>query len=109
MTHTTEKGKHTSGPWRLTVQRKGPNSGFFIDHDIDSEDGYTILASYGEVDDTDEANARLIAAAPELVQALLNLQRELHSAVKLDVRKHYSLMVADSMASKAIGKAEGKV
>jgi len=43
----------------------------------------------------------------ELLQALRDLQERLHDTFKLDVRKHYSLMIADSMASKAIAKAEG--
>jgi len=50
----------------------------------------------------------LLLAAPELLQALRELQKELRHAVKLDVKKHYSLMVADACASKAIAKAEGK-
>ena len=44
----------------------------------------------------------------ELLQALRDLQREIHSAVKMDVRKHYSLMVADAAANTAIAKAEGQ-
>jgi len=45
----------------------------------------------------------------ELLQALRDLQERLHSTIKLDVRKHYSLMVADAQASTAIVKAEGRI
>ena len=57
-----------------------------------------------------EANARLIAAAPELLAALRNLKKELWAAgLKLHVRKHFSLLVADAAAGTAIAKAEGKI
>ena len=48
------------------------------------------------------------AAAPDLLEALRALQQEIKTAVKFDVKKHYSLMVAEVAASKAIEKAEGK-
>lgn len=49
----------------------------------------------------------LLASAPELLQALEDLRAQLRHHVKFDVRKHYSLMVADVAASKAIDKARG--
>lgn len=45
----------------------------------------------------------------ELLEALRALQKEVHGAVKFNVRKHYHLMVADAAASKAIAKAEGRL
>lgn len=44
----------------------------------------------------------------ELLDALRELQKQLHAHIRLDVKKHYSLMVADAIASKAIARAEGK-
>jgi hypothetical protein len=41
-----------------------------------------------------------------VLDALKELQKQLHAHVKLDVRKHYSLMVADAAASAAIAKTE---
>jgi hypothetical protein len=41
----------------------------------------------------------------ELVAALVELRRQLRSHVKMDVKKHFSLMVADAAASKAIDNA----
>jgi len=51
--------KHTSGPWKV------------VGRDIETADGYT-LASVVEQDayEDHDANARLIAAAPELLVAL---------------------------------------
>ena len=42
----------------------------------------------------------------ELVSVLRELQKKLHDHIKWDVKKHFSLMVADAAASKVIRKAE---
>lgn len=62
--------KHTKGPWKY---------GGFADHcdvgrayhEITDADGFEIINQNGIV--TDEGDARLIAAAPELLDALKNL------------------------------------
>lgn len=43
-----------------------------------------------------------------LLNALEDLQKQVRAHIKLDVRKHYSLMVADAAASHAIAKARGQ-
>jgi hypothetical protein len=48
------------------------------------------------------------AVNQELVAALVELRKQLWAHVKMDVKKHYSLMVADAQASKAIGKARAE-
>jgi hypothetical protein len=53
--------------------------------------------------------ARLIAAAPELLEACKLLQDALTEYKLRDIKKRYSLCVADACASKAIAKAEGKI
>jgi hypothetical protein len=48
------------------------------------------------------------ATETELLAALRELQKQLHAHIRLDVKKHYSLMVADAAASTAIAKAEAE-
>lgn len=53
-----------------------------------------------------EKMARLIAAAPELLEALTGLLEEMWVHIgKPDVRKHYHLMVREEAARAAIRKA----
>lgn len=52
-----------------------------------------------------EETVRLRAEVAELEAALRELQKQLRAHVKMDVKKHYSLMVADATASTVIAKA----
>lgn len=63
--------KHTPGPWKYW-------NGIILDHNGDMDEGkqVCIVSKYGEEHD---ANARLIAAAPEMLEALQNLY--LHCAM----------------------------
>ena len=64
--------KHTPGPWFSQYD----DNGFY---EIGSESvTFTLAFTYGE-GDTDEANARLIAAAPDLLEALQDVLLELES------------------------------
>lgn len=56
--------KHTPGPW---THSKGERHDFFY---IDSPDGDVVYVTGSLQPDHVEANARLIAAAPELLEAL---------------------------------------
>lgn len=50
----------------------------------------------------------LNAAAPELLEALKELQKQIFAHHKRNVRKESSLLLADAAASKAIARAEGR-
>jgi len=77
--------------------------------DIVGPMGAHIAAIVTSTDDGAEerANARLIAAAPELLEAVTLLQAALTEYHLRDVKKRYSLCVADAAASAAIAKATG--
>jgi hypothetical protein len=61
--------KHTPGPWRTDVRDPA-----FVNYDVRTDD--TIICTMGIEMPTEEeaANARLIAAAPELLEALEKLE-----------------------------------
>jgi hypothetical protein len=69
------KAKHTPGPWTLTAD----GAGWYIE--CSPERGHSVAYIRAEIgeedpdtsDDEKEANARLIAAAPELLEALIAL------------------------------------
>ena len=59
--------QHTPGPWHVDL---------YDATGVDDVDGYRIaITGFGE-DDTDQANARLIAAAPDMLAALRELVRK---------------------------------
>lgn len=64
--------KHTPGPWY--VGREDQNTG---EIEVVSEDRpYICLVFPGAIDEVTPANARLIAAAPELLEALIGFMNE---------------------------------
>ena len=66
------EAKHTPGPWFSQYD----DNGFY---EIGSESvTFRLAFTYGE-GDTDEANARLIGAAPDLLEALQDVLLELES------------------------------
>jgi hypothetical protein len=64
------KLQHTSGPWKYTISK---NSGR---HQIsDAKCGGQVCAIWSRGKDITEANARLIAAAPEMLEALMEVAK----------------------------------
>ena len=109
----TTQATHTRGPWH-TGQGNGEGSIFCESGRTRLESGGTTLypvcdISRGWDEGEDEANARLIAAAPDLLEALRGLLRETRQSVpNINVKKHFSLMVQMEEAKSAIAKAEGR-
>jgi len=102
----TTKAKHTPGPWVAEHSGTGDAS-VVCKCGWKNRDGTkfepVLVKRIGWED------ARLIAAAPYLLEALKGMVEAGHLGIKLNVRKreHYSWMVAESIARKAIIKAEG--
>lgn len=78
------KSKHTPGPWYQAI----------IDHrrwvSQQPEGGTYWIAEVasGVIGDEEEANARLIAAAPDLFDALVECERDLSKAVAIMPRRY---------------------
>lgn len=115
----TNRETYTPGPWKACRAHEGFDGPYYdIDPDeraeYDAKPFVSIEAKGGErVTNAHDlftfkpANARLIAAAPELLEALKALRAAVIEYQLLDVRKRFSLCVADAVAGKAITKAEG--
>lgn len=96
------KTQYTPGPWK--ARQWGET--------IDISNGDTSICNLNPCGVYDSgipkrihsANARLIASAPDLLEALKGM---LNNFKPGDIKKHYSQNVAVSIANSAIAKAEG--
>lgn len=103
-----EKLKHTPGPWKLGKKTNSIN-------EIQTESGWSIAnvkrRSSGprglpEQLDRDEANARLISAAPELLEALLRARHRLNKLEEIGAKSESTLELVERAIAKATGGAE---
>ena len=106
MSETKEQGKHTPGPWKIaeedvTANLNGWRRNFILVHSTVYNHGQTALVPNG-MDERGEANASLIAAAPELLEALRNC------VDGLGCQPGYVNTLALTRAQAAIAKAEGR-
>lgn len=85
-------GGFTPGPWEASLEA----SRFVIQHVPEHGMGKRALAYTGGSEPANPFNARLIAAAPELYEALAAIERHCHARDLLDVR---------GMARAALAKA----
>jgi len=104
------KAKHTPGKWDAKWLDNDwgwvmdENGNYLAQIVTKDEDGKVVSHKQQEY------NGILMAAAPYLLQALKDMVEAGHLGVKLNVKKseHYSWMVAESIARKAILQAEGR-
>lgn len=102
MTTNETKTKHTPGPWYSAIT---PTSGTWVGSDPQCMIG--IARIFGDSDEETEANAALIAAAPDLLEALKALH-SCHRAFSNDPEMWTALDDdARKQAEAAIEKAEG--
>jgi uncharacterized protein YgbK (DUF1537 family) len=74
--------KHTPGPWRIEWPTRGFNGFIIHGPDVDSAEMVSLRKSgddYRATDEKQEANARLIAASPDLLEAAQGLLTALES------------------------------
>jgi hypothetical protein len=109
---------HTPGPWGLSSKQAPTSKRKYMEHGekitLLSHSGITFgiakITGPSNFDMQEEfrSNARLIAAAPDLLEACKELRKEVHEYRLLDIKKRFSLCTADAMAGTAIFKAEGQ-
>lgn len=98
--------KHTSGPWKVRpVYSKGEPMPATI------YAGRESVADMTGTSPHDDANARLIAAAPDLLEALKRVNECLRSWITSSTQNRVNpLEIAEFVAAnEAIAKAEGRV
>jgi len=95
--------KHTLGPWH-TIQRNGSLWVYCEDHKDESN---PTIADINIMDPNSEANANLIVAAPEMLEALKIAQLLLE---ELSVEQGFTSQQDDDykLIKSVINKAEGK-
>jgi hypothetical protein len=103
--------KHTPGPWKAQL-REFPEGQWFLEGQWEvvsmCEPERLIAEAAPHIDsDSEEANARLIAAAPDLLEALISATRCLAWHVDEHGRSHEMDEVAMERARAAIAKAKG--
>lgn len=96
--------KHTPGPWHRNIKPASKYPVVFAGRSTH----VAVVSTQGLTDEEIEGNCNLISATTDLLEALRLLQKAVHDAHLLNVRKHFDICVADAAASKAIAKAEGR-
>lgn len=91
--------KHTPGPWRYWTQRRNPEDTCTFQNLQGAEVLRAVTVTLTEAD------ARLIAAAPDLLGALEELERQ--AELSLDYRPEFRRAIGDACA--AIFKATGEI
>lgn len=107
------KTLHTKGEWKLSsqitndiVNKAEHKEETWFNFCIDLPDHLGALQSCNINEDEAIANAKLIAAAPDLLESLNDLVEKLSPYIyKLGVKKGFSELVALEAAKKAIRKA----
>lgn len=92
------KTKHTQGPWLSSLDRE---NGLFL---LSSAKNEMIGMAVGQNQETDQANANLIAAAPEMYEAL----KYISEVLECECSKVNPKVCMACTASIVVAKAGGK-
>lgn len=89
---------HTPGPWAYW---SGYNPFDKIEAQVTAEGGDIVIASYNHLIAEGEGNARLIAAAPDLLDALKTIKLRMYEP------RQFMLEEVEAMIDQAIARARG--
>lgn len=107
----TDTPKYTPGPWCLDVEPS--DDGTFFVQTPEGRDGQCIAEVYNQTTPDTVANARLIAAAPELYEALRSLLAEVEADREAEDPQARTQMEWEdaplAAARAALAKAEGRI
>ena len=104
--------KHTPGPWKASREEDGER--YITANHENAPVGFSRTVAvlqrewFKNGSDGLHETAALIAAAPELLAALVSLQAEAWPLRSKNVRIDFSFLLADSAARAAIRKAKGE-
>lgn len=91
------ESKHTKGKWKYRLNYRGD---YYIT--INDESIATVYCLENDKDGTDEENAKLISAAPDLLEALVSLRKwAISKGISIDGKL---IINADNAINKAHGK-----
>ena len=99
-----EKFNGTAGPWYASVSDRGIGP---VSKDDDQSYGMILPVAWVEFDVDpvyQQANAHLIAAAPELLEALILAESVIRNMAEPSQSKNFTLEAARAAISKALGK-----
>ena len=100
------KTQHTPGPWRIGYYRPADGDealAVWSESIKEGEKGHPVclVSTVKKMDERDEANARLIAAAPELLEACKELVHSLEWEVKRSGTTYFGFEAAKAAIKKA--------
>ncbi len=104
--------KHTPGPWITDDRHIHPASGLTYPRGQEPETDVIVLVDTdqhadGLLNETDKANLRLIAAAPEIFEALRRAERAMTAALAPE-KHHLPMAKAIADARALLAKIEGQ-
>ena len=105
-----EPATHTPGPWEMgrhATPESCPQFGVYAENGNGRDLAHVVSAGTTRHAET-EANARLIAAAPDLLEALQKLTDVLADVYSSEAQAKRALCSASKTARTAIAKAEGR-
>ncbi len=89
--------KHTPGPWNIDGGTNS-NEDLFIWKTGEYYSGHAIATVHGEIQEGSQANARLIAAAPDLLEALVMAKRLINANTLLDAGNPANIKIEAAIA-----------